>query len=105
MSSRVIHAAFVCQLAALAVFGQSAAPQMARFHTNLGDIDVILLSGNAPKTVANFLNYVNRADRPYDNSIIHRSIPGFIWQGGGYHDPDPTMHIHEDSPVINEYSV
>ena len=33
-------------------------------------------------TVANFINYVNQG--AYVNSIIHRSVPGFVIQGGGY---------------------
>jgi len=54
-------------------------PPVVRFHTNLGDLDVQLLSNSAPNTVANFLAYMNAG--AYNNSIIHRSVPGFIWQG------------------------
>ena len=83
---------------------QSAPASAVRFHTNLGDIDVNLLSDTAPLTVANFLKYVNRG--AFNNSIIHRSVPGFIIQGGGYqlqnHAPVP---IPQDPPVRNEYRV
>ena len=47
------------------------------------DIDVLLFDQDgvgAPATVANFIEYIE--DGAYDNSIIHRSIPGFIIQGG-----------------------
>jgi len=71
-----------------------------RLKTNLGDIDVLLTDAATPATVANFLKYVNSGR--YDNTIIHRSIPGFIIQGGGY---DTTgNHIQTFDPVVNEYT-
>ncbi len=80
------------------------ATQAVRFHTNLGDIDVNLTPDTTPLTVANFLNYVNRGG--YNNSIFHRSVPGFIIQGGGYqlqnHAP---AAIPQNPPVRNEYKV
>ena len=50
--------------------------------TSLGQIEVELMPDKAPKTVANFLNYVKRGS--YDNSLFHRVIPGFVAQGGGF---------------------
>jgi cyclophilin family peptidyl-prolyl cis-trans isomerase len=41
-----------------------------------------LFPAEAPKTVANFLSYVN--DGAYENTLIHRSVPGFVIQTGGY---------------------
>lgn len=83
--------------------GQTAGT-FVRFHTNLGDIDVTLLSSAAPNTVANFLKYVDRGS--YNNSIIHRSVPGFIFQGGGFQlQNHTTVAIPQDAPVVNEYSV
>jgi len=41
-----------------------------------------LFPSNAPLTVANFLNYVN--DGAYEHMLIHRSVPGFVIQTGGY---------------------
>src|SRR3954468_762749 len=55
---------------------------VVRFDTIMGNVDVRLYSAATPLNVANFLNYVNN-DR-YDNSFIHRSVPGFVIQGGGY---------------------
>jgi peptidyl-prolyl cis-trans isomerase A (cyclophilin A) len=42
-----------------------------RFNTNFGNIDVLLLSQEAPNTVANFLSYVNSGG--YNVSVIHRT--------------------------------
>ena len=52
----------------------------------------------APKTVENFLRYIEYTDpdtseivRRFDNTLIHRSIPGFVVQGGGFvHIPNPA---------------
>jgi cyclophilin family peptidyl-prolyl cis-trans isomerase len=41
-----------------------------------------LFPDRAPRTVANFLSYVN--DGAYENTLIHRSVPGFIVQTGGF---------------------
>ena len=54
---------------------------MVILHTNHGDITLELDAGNAPATVANFLQYVR--DGHYDNTIFHRVIDGFMVQGGG----------------------
>jgi peptidyl-prolyl cis-trans isomerase A (cyclophilin A) len=50
--------------------------------TSLGDLEAELYADKAPKTVANFVQYVN--DKHYDGLIFHRVIPGFMVQGGGY---------------------
>lgn len=87
-----------------AIWGQTQSGQTVRFHTNLGDIDVALASSTAPKTVANFLNYVNKG--AYNNSLIHRSVQGFIFQGGGYQASNAIFTaIPSDAPVVNEYSI
>ena len=51
-------------------------------HTNHGDIQIELDSEKAPKTVANFLHYVD--DGFFNGTIFHRVIPGFMIQGGGF---------------------
>jgi cyclophilin family peptidyl-prolyl cis-trans isomerase len=58
-----------------------ASPVTVVFNTNLGNITVKLLT-TTPQTTANFLNYVDSG--AYNDSIIHRSVPGFVIQGGGY---------------------
>ena len=55
-------------------------PQV-ELNTNKGRIVLELNAENAPKTVANFLEYVR--DGLYDGVIFHRVIDGFMIQGGG----------------------
>lgn len=50
--------------------------------TNLGNITAELDDAKAPKTVANFIEYVNKGH--YNNTIFHRVIPDFMVQGGGF---------------------
>jgi peptidyl-prolyl cis-trans isomerase A (cyclophilin A) len=52
------------------------------FETSEGRIVVEVKADKAPKTVANFLQYVN--DGFYDGTIFHRVISGFMIQGGGF---------------------
>lgn len=47
-----------------------------------GVITLELEQDKAPKSVANFLSYVNKGH--YDNTVFHRVIPGFMVQGGGF---------------------
>ena len=56
---------------------------MIRMETSHGTITLELDAENAPKTVANFLDYVR--DEFYDNTIFHRVIPNFMIQGGGFY--------------------
>jgi len=49
--------------------------------TNKGDITLTLDGAKAPKTVANFLQYVKSGH--YDGTIFHRVIDNFMIQGGG----------------------
>jgi len=71
-------------LAALAGAAQAATPAAPRvkFATSLGDIVVQLDAARAPKTVENFVQYVQ--DRHYDGTVFHRVINGFMIQGGGF---------------------
>ncbi len=81
----------------------SAAPTVVRFHTTLGDIDVELYPDTTPRTVDNFFSYVDRGS--YNNSFFHRSVPGFVIQGGGYYvnSNRQTATIPTQSPVVNEF--
>jgi cyclophilin family peptidyl-prolyl cis-trans isomerase len=67
-------------------------------ETNKGPITIELDADGAPKTVKNFLQYVDA--KHYDGTIFHRVIPGFMAQGGGYdtsYDKKPVK-----APVENE---
>ncbi|MDD1429379.1 peptidylprolyl isomerase, partial [Dolichospermum sp. ST_sed9] len=71
-----------------------------------GTINVVLFNQTgigAPLTVQNFQSYVTAGS--YTNSFIHRSVPGFIVQGGGYTYNNSTLgQISANSPVQNEFS-
>lgn len=53
-----------------------------KFATTAGDIVVEVYPDKAPKTVENFLQYVQ--DKHYDGTVFHRVIDNFMVQGGGY---------------------
>ena len=66
--------------------------------TNLGKINAELDAEKAPKTVANFLAYMEAGH--YNNTIFHRVIDGFMIQGGGF---EPGMKQKPaDTTVENE---
>ncbi|MFV8570729.1 peptidylprolyl isomerase [Marinobacter sp. SBS5] len=71
-----------------------------RFVTSEGAFELLLRPDVAPKTVENFLNYVE--DDFYDDTIFHRVISGFMIQGGGF-----TADMRQkptNSPIVNEGS-
>ena len=55
---------------------------MIKLQTSHGDITIELNADKAPKTAANFEQYVK--DGYYDNTVFHRVIDGFMIQGGGF---------------------
>jgi peptidyl-prolyl cis-trans isomerase A (cyclophilin A) len=65
-----------CLLAALPAWAQKV-----RLATSLGDIVVELDAQKAPKSVANFVQYVKAGH--YNGTIFHRVIENFMIQGGG----------------------
>ena len=73
-------------------------PQVELHIANYGVITLELDQAKAPKSVANFLSYVNKGH--YDNTIFHRVIPGFMIQGGGM---EPGMkQKRTDAEIENE---
>ncbi len=68
-------------LALLLPAAHAANPQV-ELRTTMGTLVIELYPENAPKTVENFLQYVN--DGHYNGTIFHRVIPGFMVQGGGF---------------------
>ena len=57
-------------------------PKVELHIANHGVITLELDADKAPKSVTNFLSYVNKGH--YDNTVFHRVIPGFMVQGGGF---------------------
>ena len=98
---------FFVKLAAIFIFTIPAIGNATtvRLPTSVGAIDVNLYDAAAPRTVANFLSYVNNGT--YNNSFIHRSVPGFIIQGGGYVWNDASGNVSSvatNAPIANEFS-
>ena len=68
------------------------------FKTTMGNFVVELDDVKAPKSTANFLNYVKSGF--YNGTIFHRVIDGFMIQGGGF-----TADLNQkqtDAPVVSE---
>jgi len=96
MLARTTIVATALSTAANVALAQDA-PQV-KFATSEGDFVVELYPDKAPKTVANFLQYVN--DKHYDGTIFHRVIGNFMIQGGGFdasYQQKPTR-----APVAHE---
>ena len=75
-----------------------AGPPVVAMQTNKGMIRIELFPDKAPKSVANFLAYVD--DKFYDGTIYHRVMPNYMIQGGGF-----TADMAEKNtraPVDNE---
>jgi peptidyl-prolyl cis-trans isomerase A (cyclophilin A) len=73
-------------------------------ETSLGVIEIELRPDAAPGHVENFLNYVNDGD--FDKSFVHRSVSGFIIQGGGFNYIDQTFgFVPTDPPIQNEFGL
>lgn len=69
-----------------------------KLQTSKGNIILELDADKAPKTVANFLDYVSSGF--YNGLIFHRVIDGFMIQGGGM---TPGMEQKEtNAPIENE---
>lgn len=73
-------------------------PPRVEMETTMGNIVLELDPDKAPKTVANFLQYVQ--DGFYDDTIFHRVIDGFMIQGGGF-TPD-YQRKQTRAAIINE---
>ena len=71
---------------------------MIVFNTNYGSFTVELDFEKAPKTAANFNQYLNAGF--YDGTIFHRVIDNFMIQGGGF-EPGMTEKPNDES-IANE---
>ncbi len=106
LSRRLLNRLAATTLAAAAL--ATALPALAadpkvKFVTTDGDFVVELYPDKAPKTVANFLQYVK--DKHYDGTIFHRVIKSFMVQGGGFdkdykEKPTRASVIHEGRQAL-----
>lgn len=88
--------------ALLAFVPHNAEATIVEFQTSLGDFEVNLYDNTTPATVTNFLDYVNNGR--FTASIYHRSVPGFIVQGGAfvYNQTLPLDTVATNPAVNNE---
>jgi peptidyl-prolyl cis-trans isomerase A (cyclophilin A) len=94
---RKFFALFVFAITCFATQMAIAGPKV-EFKTTMGNFVVELDDVKAPKTTANFLNYVKSGF--YNGTIFHRVIDGFMIQGGGF-TPD-LVQKPTDAPVASE---
>ncbi|MBM4166602.1 MAG: peptidyl-prolyl cis-trans isomerase [Ignavibacteria bacterium] len=75
-------------------------------ETSMGTVEIELYPEHAPKTVANFLSYVN--EKYFDGTIFHRVINNFMIQGGGFtkdfkeKETKPSVENEADNGLKNE---
>ncbi|WP_111640879.1 peptidylprolyl isomerase [Marinimicrobium alkaliphilum] len=90
----------------LSLVAMTANATIVQFQTVLGDFEVNLFDEITPETVGNFLEYVEEG--AYTESFFHRSVSGFIVQGGGYlydQDTEESLKVSEIDArpaVVNE---
>jgi peptidyl-prolyl cis-trans isomerase A (cyclophilin A) len=81
---------------------------VACFTTNMGNFCIELFETQTPITTANFLSYINSG--AYTNGIFHRSVPGFVIQGGGFKivdgaDGKSLATVNTFAPIANEFKL
>jgi len=85
-------------LTSILSISNAASNEQVLLKTNMGDIVLQLYPDKAPKTVANFLQYVKSGH--YNGTIFHRVIDNFMIQGGGF---DQNMQEKPTkAPIENE---
>lgn len=95
-----IATAFFVAFSVSGAMEKKAVNPVVVIETTMGNITVELFQDRAPKTAANFLEYVKTGF--YSDTVFHRVIKGFMIQGGGLTsamEQKPTR-----SPVENEAS-
>jgi cyclophilin family peptidyl-prolyl cis-trans isomerase len=87
------------------VVSNGARKTTARFSTVSGYINMRLFGKTAPITAANFLHYANEG--AWDTTFFHRSIPGFVIQGGGFNvsASDQLGQVHQETAIQNEFGL
>ena len=105
---RSLFAGLVCALAvtATAATAATASAPRVQFKTSMGNFTVEVYPDKAPKTVANFLQYVK--DGFYKGTVFHRVMDGFMIQGGGFtadmkqKDTRPPVEIESKNGLKND---
>ncbi|MBU15938.1 MAG: peptidylprolyl isomerase [Gammaproteobacteria bacterium] len=95
---------FVALLVAISVSSVQAQTQV-KVTTNLGEFSLELFDTAAPGTVSNFLDYVTSGR--FKDSVVHRSVPNFVIQGGQYFIPAGTTNLNQiqiDGTIANEFN-
>jgi cyclophilin family peptidyl-prolyl cis-trans isomerase len=93
---------FLAAAFALATTAAQAANPQVEFETTAGTIKVELYPEAAPKTVANFLDYVK--SKHYEGTQFHRVIDGFMVQGGGFTSDFKQKPTKPPIPIESESS-
>jgi peptidyl-prolyl cis-trans isomerase A (cyclophilin A)/peptidyl-prolyl cis-trans isomerase B (cyclophilin B) len=102
MIRRIATLALVA-VASLAAGSAAAANPVVELDTTQGAIRIELYPDAAPRTVANFLQYVK--DGFYSGTQFHRVIPGFMIQGGGMDASFKEKATRAPVPIESEQSV
>lgn len=93
-----------CLAAAITLVCAPVSATVVLVKTSLGDFEVNLFDQTTPATVNNFLVYVKNGS--YQNTIFHRSVKGFVLQGGGFRfsgdNNAPFTAVPQLAPVVNE---
>ncbi len=103
LSYKTIQIVCWCMLAAT-----SYANSVACFTSNMGQSCIELFESHTPITTANFLNYIHNGS--YTNGVFHRSVPGFVIQGGGFKIVDGAagkslVTVATLPPINNEFKI
>lgn len=101
--ARLLKTAAAAGIVAVAALVGSVQATIVQFQTSMGDFEVNLFDEITPETVANFLSYVE--DGAYTDSFMHRLVPGFVIQGGGFVydlDEEEFSVVPRRAPVVNE---
>src|SRR5947199_10392613 len=100
---------FALLVVAITVPPAACAGTLAQFRTSFGDIDVELYDQDKPVTVQNFVRYVQSGE--WRNMFVHRCVPNFVLQGGGYYVANRSMtnqsinRVTSFGTLINEFGV
>jgi peptidyl-prolyl cis-trans isomerase A (cyclophilin A) len=102
MFKKIIIAVAVCMFVGgmVGVVGAAEKKSVVLMKTSLGNIKIELMQRESPITVKNFLSYAKAGY--YSGTILHRVIPGFMVQGGGF---TSDMKVKKTGqPIKNEAS-